>query len=210
MTPVDDTNDNQRVINEIKILIDDLERQCPKEEAPEASGPAVLEYILKRERIRRGATTFSPRQIALDAETIGKLKNAKLNGPEFVEIEAIFRRLGDDPVEAVKYFLLLAHQKEEQLSLKMSEIGSKARPKSRKPFAGILDEIVRENPQISQNETLHKLKKHEDINVIDTKIINSVTRHEMTVDALREALRRSKKNLQKKLNNNHANAVSLI
>ena len=81
----------------------------------------------------------------------------------------------------------------------MSEIGSKERPNSWKPFTGIIDEIVGKNPLISQNELLHELKKHEDINVSDNKIVHSTPHDEMTVDALREALRRSKKKLQKKI-----------
>ena len=194
MTPVNDITNNQRVINEVKILMDDFKRQATEGESLEAISRDYLGYILKRERVRRGVSLVSSRQEAVDHQTIEALKNVKL-GPELAEVEAMLRRLGHDPVDALKYYERL----KEQLSLKMSEIGSKERPNRRKPFTGIIDEIVGKNPLISQNELLHKLKKHEDINVSDNKIVYSVTRDEMTVDALREALRRSKKKLQKKI-----------
>ena len=172
MTPVNDITNNQRVINEVKILMDDFKRQATEGESLEAISRDYLDYILKRERVRRGVSLVSSRQEAVDHQTIEALKNVKL-GPEYYE------------------------RFKEQLSLKMSEIGSKERPNSLKSFTGIIDEIVGKNPLISQNELLHELKKHEDINVSDNKIVYSVTRDEMTVDALREALRRSKKKLQK-------------
>ena len=192
MTRVNDITNNQRVINEIKILKDDFIRQETEGESSETFSRDFLDYILKRERVRRGVSLVSSRQEAVDHQTIEALKNVKL-GPELAEVEAILRRLGHDPVDALKYYQRLKEQK----SLKMSEIGSKERPKSRKPFTVIIDEIVGKNPLISQNELLHQLKKHEDINVSDNKIVCSDTRHEMTVDALREALSRSKKKLQK-------------
>ena len=194
MTRVNDITNNQRVINEIKILMDDFIRQETEGESSETFSRDFLDYILKRERVRRGVSLVSSRQEAVDHQTIEALKNVKL-GPELAEVEAILRRLGHDPVDALKYYQRLKEQK----SLKMSEIGSKERPKSRKPFTVIIDEIVGKNPLISQNELLHQLKKHEDINVSDNKIVCIDTRHEMTVDALREALSRSKKKLQKKL-----------
>jgi hypothetical protein len=79
----------------------------------------------------------------------------------------------------------------------MSVIAGNERPNGRKPFAKIIDEIVRQNPSISRNSLLQRLKKHEDVSIKDDKITCNDTHDVMTVDALREALSRSKKRVSK-------------
>jgi len=73
-------------------------------EPPESIAASYLDYILKRERIRRGATSTSVRQDAVDYETLEALKNAQMDDPQFVESEAVFRRLGTDPATAGRYY----------------------------------------------------------------------------------------------------------
>ena len=70
----------------------------------EQVGAACLELALGRERIRRDVKTQGPNQDAVDYETLEVLRNAQLNDPQFVEAEAIFRRLATDPVLAGRYY----------------------------------------------------------------------------------------------------------
>ena len=91
----------------------------------------------------------------------------------------------------------------------MSNIAKKQRPGRRKPFSKIIDEIVRQNPSISHSSLLHRLKRHEEINVIDNKIIYHEPHDEMPVSGLSQALNRSKARLQKNIKNIDANAVSV-
>ena len=181
-----------------RLLKEFVEKNC-EDEAPESVATAYLDYVMKRERIRRNATDAGQRQDAVDHETLDTLKNAQLTDPQFIEAGAIFRRLGTDPVLAVIYYERLITQKDNQLSLKMSNIAKKQRPGGRKPFSKIIDEIVRQNPSISHTSLLHKLKTHEEINVIDNKIIYDEPHDEMPVSGLSQALSRSKARLQKKI-----------
>ena len=71
-----DRADNERIVNEVKILTEELEKFANKEESAETIGPAIFEYILGRERIRRNAISPGPRQDAVDYETI-KAKGLK-------------------------------------------------------------------------------------------------------------------------------------
>jgi hypothetical protein len=108
-----------------------------------------------------------------------------------------FQRLGVDPIKAVEYVERLITSRQTEISQKMTDIASKQRPRGRKPFRKIIDEIVRQNPNISRNSLLQRLKKHEDVSIKDDKITCNDTHDVMTVDALREALSRSKKRVSK-------------
>ena len=81
----------------------------------------------------------------------------------------------------------------------MTDIASKQRPRGRKPFRKIIDEIVRQNPNISRNSLLQRLKTHEDLSIKNDEIVYNPTRDVMTIDALRGALSRSKKRVSKNL-----------
>ena len=81
---------------------------------PENIAKAYLDYVLKRERIRRGAILAGPRHNGIDYETLETLKNAQLGDPKFVEAEAIFLRLETDLVLALIYYERLITQKADQ------------------------------------------------------------------------------------------------
>ena len=69
----------------------------------------------------------------------------------------------------------------------------------RKVFSSLIDEIVRENPKISQNQLLNKLKKLVDITVdlADGTITHNDSRDEMFVRSIGGMLCRSKKRMLK-------------
>ena len=191
-----DQTDNEQVINKINILMEELEKFADKEERAEIIGPAIFEFVLKRERIRRNAITHSPRQDAVDYETVQTLRNAQLRDTKFVELEAIIRRLGHDPVEAVQYFEQLITQKAEQLSLKMSNIAKKPRPWARKIFSEAITEFVSREPNITPKELLQRFKDHQDYEVGDDLIRHITEPDVMKISALRAALGRAKKKIR--------------
>ena len=163
----------------------------------ESKATAYLNYVLQRERIRRGATDAGQRQDAVDYETLVTLKNADLDDPQHAHAMLAFQRLGVDPIKAVEYVERLITSRQTEISQKMKDIASNQRPRGRKPFGKIIDEIVRKNPSISRNSLLQRLKKHEDLSIINDEIVYNPTRDVMTVDALRGALSRSKKRVSK-------------
>ena len=167
------------------------------DETLESVGQAYLEYILKRERIRRDATDAGQRQDAVDYETLLTLKSADSDDPQHAHAMLTFQRLGVDPIKAVEYVERLITSRQTEISQKMKDIASNQRPRGRKPFGKIIDEIVRKNPSISRNSLLQRLKKHEELSVIDNKIICHEPHDEMPVSGLSQALSRSKARLLK-------------
>ena len=166
-------------------------------EPPESIAPAYLDYVIKCERTRRGATDAGQRRDAVDYETLVTLKNADSDDPQHAHAMLAFQRLGVDPIKAVEYVERLIMSRQTEISQKMTDIARKQRPRGRKPFAKIIDEIVKTDPSISRNSLLQRLKKHEEINVIDNKIIYYEPHDEMSVSGLSQALSRSKARLLK-------------
>jgi len=179
-----------------KRLYQELVQRGYDGESPESIATAYLDYVLTRERIRRGATSTSVRQDAVDYETLETLKNAQMGDSQFVETEAIFRRLGTDPATAGRYYEQLITQKAEQLSLKMSNIAKKPRPEARKICSEAITRFVSREPQITSKELLQRFKDDEDFEVGDELIRHITERDVMKISALRTALHRAKKKIR--------------
>lgn len=180
-----------------KRLLNEFLDERNDDETQDIVGQAYLEYILKRERIRRDATERGQRRDAVDYETLQTLKNADSDDPNHAHAMLTFQKFGFDPTKAVEYVDRLIKSRKTELSQKMAAIASNQRPRGRKPFAKVIDEIVKTDPSISHNSLLQRLKKHEEINVIDNKIICQDPHDEMPVSGLSQALSRSKKRLLK-------------
>ena len=173
-----------------------VEEGC-EDEASESVGRAYFEYVVKRERIRRGVTEAGRLQDEVDFQTFVTLRNADSDNPQHAHTMLTFQRLGVDPIKAVEYVERLITSRQTEISQKMTDIASKQRPRGRKPFRKIIDEIVRQNPNISRNSLLQRLKTHEDLSIKNDEIVYNPTRDVMTIDALRGALSRSKKRVSK-------------
>ena len=166
-----DQTNNEQVINKINILMEELEKFADKEEPIEIIAPAVFDFILKRERIRRDTIAAGPRRDAVDDETVKTLRNAQLQDAKFVELEAIFRRLGHDPVDAAQKF----------------------RPRSLSPISKLIDEIVLNNIKITENELLHELKRHDGIIEVDGELRDTINTDTLKIKNLKDRLHRAKK-----------------
>ena len=163
----------------------------------ESKATAYLNYVLQRERIRRDATDAGQRPDAVDYETLLAFRNADSDDPQHAHAMLAFQRLSVDPIKAAEYVERLITSRQTELSQKMTDIASKQRPRGRKPFSKIIDEIVRQDPSISRNSVLQRFKKHEEFDVIDDKIICHEPHDEMPVSGLSQALSRSKARLLK-------------
>jgi hypothetical protein len=190
-----DRADNERIVNEVKILTEELEKFANKEESAETIGPAIFEYILGRERIRRNAISPGPRQDAVDYETVETLQSARLRDTRFVEIEAILRRIGDDPVEAVQYFEQLITQKAKDLSEKQTMRAKKPRPRRRSHLSQMIDEIVLGDPNITENRLKYELLSHSGIKIIDDELRDTTNSETIKVKGLKDYLSRAKERI---------------
>ena len=162
-------------------------------EPPESIAASYLDYILKRERIRRGATSTSVRQDAIDYETLEALKNAQMDDSQFVESEAIFRRLGTDPATAGRYYEQLIIRKAEDLSKKQSKRARNTRSGGRTKLSQMIDEIVLNKPNISENELRFELLDHNGIQKIDGELRDINNSETIKDKALKDYLYRAKK-----------------
>jgi len=177
---------NKRLLNEfIEARHDD--------ETPESIGQAYLEYILKRERIRRDATEKGPRRDAVDYETLQILKNAQLNDPKHMLSQVVLQRFAIDPVDAVAYITRVIDEKAAELSKKQQERARKPRRGSRSPISKLIYEIVMDNPHISVNELRHELKRHDGIIEIDGELRDTTMADSIKINSLKDYLYRAKK-----------------
>jgi hypothetical protein len=188
-----DQTNNEQVINKINILMEELEKFADKEEPIEIIAPAVFDFILKRERIRRDTIAAGPRRDAVDDETVKTLRNAQLQDAKFVELEAIFRRLGHNPVDAAQYWKRLIIQKQKDLSAKQKIRAQKLRPRSLSPLSKLIDEIVLNNIKITENELLHELKRHDGIIEVDGELRDTINTDTLKIKNLKDRLHRAKK-----------------
>ena len=162
-------------------------------EPPESMAASYLDYILKRERIRRGATSTSVRQDSVDYKILEALKNAQMDDPQFVEAEAIFRRLGTDPATAGRYYKQLITRKAEYFSKKQSKRARNTRSGGRTKLSQMIDEIVLNKPNISENELRFELLGHNGIKKIDGELRDINNSETIKDKALKDYLYRAKK-----------------
>ena len=162
-------------------------------EPPESIAASYLDYILKRERIRRGASSTSVHQDAVDYKTLEALKNAQMDDSQFVESEAIFRRLGTDPATAGRYYKQLITRKAKDFSKKQSKRARNTRSGGRTKLSQMIDEIVLNKPNISENELRFELLDHNGIKKIGGELRDINSSETIKDKALKDYLYRAKK-----------------
>ena len=163
------------------------------DETLESVGRAYLEYILKRERIRRDATDAGQRQDAVDYETLQTLKNAQLDDPAHMLSQVVLQRFGRDPTDAIEYISRVIDEKAAELSKTQQKRAKKPRRGSISPLSNLIDEIVLGNPKITVNKLRHELKSHDGIIEIDGDLRDTVNNDTIKVKNLKDRLYRAKK-----------------
>ena len=163
------------------------------DEPVESVGQAFLEYILKRERIRRDAREVGQRQDAVDYETLQTLKNAQVDDPEHMLSQVVLQRFARDPTDAVEYITRVIDEKTAELSNKQRKRARKPRRGSLSPLSKLIDEILLNNPKIAVNDLRHELKNHDGIIEIDGELRDTTNTDSIKVKNLKDRLYRAKK-----------------
>jgi hypothetical protein len=163
------------------------------DETVESVGQAYLEYILKRERIRRDATDAGQRQDAVDYETLQTLKNAQLDDPKHMLSQVVLQRFTRGPADAVEYITRVIDEKTAELSNKQRKRARKPRRGSLSPLSKLIDEIVLNNPKIAVNDLRHELKNHDGIIEIDGELRDTINTDSIRMENLKDRLYRAKK-----------------
>ena len=162
-------------------------------ETQENRGQAFLEYILKRERIRRDATDAGKRQDAVDYQTLQSLKNGQLDDSAHMLCQVVLQRFGRDPTDAIEYINRVIDEKAAELSKAQQKRAKKPRRGSISPMSNFIDEIVLSNPKITVNKLRHELKSHDGIIEIDGDLRDTVNNDTIKVKNLKDRLYRAKK-----------------
>ena len=136
-------------------------------ETNEQIADAIVELILKRERIRRGVIDSNEETI-VDHETITRLGSWDSSNPEFAVLEKVFRQLAQgNGGDAVAYLKRSIELRAEKVSQKQSQTASAPRPGRRSSVLIAIDEIVRSNPNIKEHDAVKQLRKHQLIWEVD-------------------------------------------
>ena len=140
-------------------------------ETNEQIADAIVDLILKRERIRRGVIDSHEGTI-VDQETITRLGSWDSSNPEFAVLEKVFRQLAQGQGGlAVEYLKRSIELRAEKISQKQSQSASAPRPNRRSTVLIALDKIVQANPSIKKNDALRLLKGHPLISEVNNERI---------------------------------------
>ena len=161
-------------------------------ESDAEKGDALLKYILERERIMRGVADNPDLWNKVDKETIRKMSEWDSNDPDYSTDEKVFRRLATDrQTEGIKLSKDAIKQKAEKFSALQSSHAKKGRPSA---FTKKLDEIVRNNPDISAKGLLRELERRKDIIAdYDEETLCTVEGEQIKISGLKDRLSRMKK-----------------
>jgi hypothetical protein len=121
---------------------------------------AVFDFVLSYERLRRQVTAGTDQAKTVDAQTISKMKTWDSDDPTMFTVEKVLRRLaegrGEDGMNLLKTSIQIrAHE----LSKKQAEVAKQPRKSRQQPMSGLVEQIVSQEPGISQNQLFQALKR---------------------------------------------------
>jgi hypothetical protein len=121
---------------------------------------AVLDFVLGYERLRRQVTTGTDDANTVDAQTISMLKTWDSDDPTMLTVEKVLRRLaegrGEDSIHLLKTSI---RNKADAISKKQTEIAKQPRKNRKQPMSGLVEQIVSQEPGVSQNQLFQALKR---------------------------------------------------
>jgi hypothetical protein len=161
------TASNQREFEAaLATLVRDFIGEESGSESSDELGCALVEFVLRRERLRRGVETDSLEALAVDAATLEKMRIWDSNDPHMSTLEKVFRRLATgrhaDGAKLLRTAVLSKIQ-----SVSEAQRRRASTPREPNSFNVLIEQIVRENPGISEKELLRALDGHVRGGVID-------------------------------------------
>lgn len=172
-------------------LVNDFSDRLDAATGPEEAGPLIRQFILERERLRRGVVDSSPDRDAVDQETIAALASPDKLGPEHSLAEVVFRRLVVDPIKAAQYFESAIQDRSDTQSRR----AKKPRPSRRDSITRVIEEILEEDLSLSAKKVGRRLQEHPDIQLIDDEYRHTGDTATMAETALKDRVSAAKKRL---------------
>lgn len=162
----------------------------------------LINFILEAVRRSRGVLSGTAEGDAVDAEALSKMTEWDSDDPALLPAEKVLRRFatgrGADGVALLKRVIT---DRQSQVSLEQQRRASMPRRKS-DSFGALIDCIVGENPTISENELVRRLRNEIGRDVIldmdDTEItLKEEGRLPVRISGLKDRLTRAKKKIAK-------------
>ena len=167
-------------------------------------GQALRDYVLERERLRRGVVGGTPEGDAVDAETRAKTNECDFDDPALLTTEKVLRRLTSGR-EADGIVLL-----ERAITDRQQAVTDEARRRASMPRKSktssqlnkLIKDIVATYPTISEHELKRRLRKEighgviQDINATEITFVEDDSMPVKT-SALKDRLSREKKKIRK-------------
>jgi hypothetical protein len=143
-------------------LANDFSDRLDAATGAEEAGALLLQFILERERLRRGVVDPGPIRDAVDQETMAALASPDRLGPEHSLREVVLRRLVIDPTAAARYLEGAIQDRSDTQSRRASN----PRPGSRDSITRLIEEILEENPSLPAKQVGRLLEHHPDIQLM--------------------------------------------
>lgn len=137
-------------------------------ETDEELGAAFLDFVLKRERVRRCVTAPGPEQAEVDRQTLERLYHQTELGPEHFVAESIFKRLATDPTSAIRRL-------EETVEARRARQTGRAknpRPGRYSSITRLINDIVDDDRTIPARKVRAELLRIDGIVLLDGEIRN--------------------------------------
>jgi hypothetical protein len=195
------SNEQKDFIDQLEKLQQEFEQPRCTNETDEELADASIDYILRRERLRRGVTEGGVNCQIVDSETLEKMRTWDTDDPEMSAVEKVFRRLASKkPGEGVKLLKAAITSRAQAVSEEQRRKAKK--PRQRDPLTKIIRDIVSKNSAITVQELELSIRReiHRGIiyDIDDGEIIFCDAKiAPVNISALKDRLSRAKKTLSR-------------
>lgn len=150
-----------QVPNSFEQQVEELNDEFLRGEVPGESeddvGSALLDHVLKRERLRHGVDDNSPAAVQLDVQTLQIMATWDSDNPGLLVAEKALRRLASKQrAEAVKLLKAAINARIQAISDAQSRKAQE--PRRKNPVDDLIEEIVTRKPGISEKELFRALR----------------------------------------------------
>ena len=152
---------SRRSPEEVEILwmMLDMEFMSKKPASYEEVADQVLNLVLWKERIRNGMEATEAERLISDEATLKRMRSLDSDDPQISALEKVFNRMANSRgADAMRFLKRSIDSQHEQLRKRQQGIANKSR-EARHPLSTMVDPIVKSNPNITEIELFHALRK---------------------------------------------------
>ena len=153
-------NQEQTFAQNLQILVAAFVSEGHAEETDAEVADAILEFVLTHERLRRQVTAGTNEAKEVDAQTIAKMRSWDSNDSAMSTLEKVLHRLaGDRGADGIRLLKDAINASALAVSKKQASVAKLPRKSRQQPMSGLVEQIVRQDPEIKQQQLLFALKR---------------------------------------------------